>query len=166
MTSFLKMAGVLIGLALGQIAFAHPTNHITVRGTSQPQKVKTMVAFYLDYWQLDSLHILLEYTDQLPKQLKGYTQYSENKKWGVKQVIIRINAQLSPKEQGVTIAHEMIHVKQFRRGELQPTSRTGYRWKQHHYHKVAHQAYHTRAWEKEAFRLEKKLYLLYVKKMQ
>lgn len=165
MTSFFRMIVLLWGLSLGQMAFANSHNQVTVRGANQPDKIKAMVDYYLNYWQLDSLHILLEYTDQMPQELKGYTKYVENKKWGVRQVIIRINARLSPKEQGLTIAHEMIHVKQFRRGELQHKGKTGYRWKGQHYHKITDKAYHSRAWEQEAFRLEKKLYLLYLKKM-
>ncbi|WP_299454707.1 ImmA/IrrE family metallo-endopeptidase [uncultured Microscilla sp.] len=162
-----KIIALLGGLAWGQIPLTtsttHHTNQVTIRGTSQPQKIKAMVDYYLDYWQLDSLHLLVEYSNNLPRPLKGYTQYVEDKKWGVKQAIIRINARLSPKEQGLTIAHEMVHVKQFRRGELQWVGKTGYRWKNHSYRAIAKKAYHTRAWEQEAFRLEKKLYLLYLK---
>ena len=136
-------------------------NQITVRGAIEPTEIKAMIEYYTQYWNLDSLHILVQYTAGLSKELKGYTQYAEQKKWKVRQVIIRINTQFSVKEQWLTLTHEMVHVKQFRRGELIAHGGATYTWKNHHHPNIGKIAYHQRAWEKEAFRLEKKLYQNY-----
>lgn len=135
-------------------------NQITVRGAVEPAQAKAMVAYYAQHWNLDSLHILVQYTT-MSKNLKGYTQYIENKRWKVRQVIIRINRLLSVKEQWLTLTHEMVHVKQFRRGELIAHGGATYTWKNHHHVNIDNITYHNRAWEKEAFRLEKKLYRKY-----
>ena len=53
-----------------------------------------------------------------------------------------------------TLAHEMVHVKQFARGELDPCMS---RWKSNRY--VDHIEYWDQPWEKEARRLQNKLVL-------
>ena len=53
-----------------------------------------------------------------------------------------------------TLAHEMVHVKQFAKGELDPAMT---RWKSNRY--VDHIEYWDQPWEKEARRLQNKLVL-------
>lgn len=53
-----------------------------------------------------------------------------------------------------TLAHEMVHVKQFAKGELDPGMS---RWKSNRY--VDHIEYWDQPWEKEARRLQNKLVL-------
>lgn len=55
-----------------------------------------------------------------------------------------------------TLAHEMVHVKQFAKGELDPCMS---RWKSNRY--VDHIDYWDQPWEKEARRLQNKLVLVF-----
>jgi len=57
-----------------------------------------------------------------------------------------------------TLAHEMVHVKQFAKGELDPSMS---RWKSNKY--VDHIDYWDQPWEKEARRLQNKLVLEFEK---
>lgn len=54
------------------------------------------------------------------------------------------------REQMVALAHEMVHCKQFLRGELD-----GFRWKKRNYENCQ---YDHQPWEKQAYALEEKLY--------
>ena len=63
---------------------------------------------------------------------------------------IEINRTISFDDQMQTLAHEMVHAKQFLRNELD-----GSNWKKRNYD---HREYNDQPWEKEATRLEEKLY--------
>ena len=131
---------------------------ITIRGTSMAaHQAKMMVHYYVQYWKLEGLHIFVDFTTRLPKPFQGYTQYSENKTLQTQQVVIRINKRISEKQQWLTLAHEMIHVKQFSRGELIYHGGATYTWKHHHCQDARKIAYKKRGWEKEAFALEHKM---------
>lgn len=59
---------------------------------------------------------------------------------------------LTLEEMMVNLAHELVHAKQFFRGELHPNLN---RWKSLDYHDVA---YSRQPWEKEAYKLEDQLF--------
>jgi len=63
---------------------------------------------------------------------------------------IQINRTIPFEDQMQTLAHEMVHAKQFLRKELDGNS-----WKKRNYD---HIEYEDQPWEKEANKLEKKLY--------
>lgn len=158
--------GILMFTCTAATTFNHPPAHrnqVTVTGNLDKAKIKTMVNYYVRYWKLNKLHILVKFTNRLPRGFKGYAQYAENKDWDVQQVIIRINTKHTPKEQFLTLAHEMVHVKQFSRKELVYHGGLAYTWKNHHCEDVSKIAYNKRSWEKEAFDLEEKLYQAYQK---
>ncbi|OJJ21538.1 hypothetical protein BKI52_13420 [marine bacterium AO1-C] len=137
---------------------ARKKTKITVRGTSiNIHQAEMMVRYYVQYWELEDLHILVQFTASLPKQYQGYTQYLEHKNLQIRQVTIRISNKISEKQQWLTLAHEMIHVKQFRRGELVYHGRSAYTWKDQYCADVRKIAYKQRGWEKEAYALEGKM---------
>lgn len=146
-------------LAIMLLSAAHykkrKPNSITIQGAALAnQEVKSMVAYYVQYWQLEGLHLFIQFTPELPKGFYGYTQYSENKSLKIKQVVVRISTKQLQRQQWLTLAHEMIHVKQFSKGELIYHGGSAYSWKKHYYKDVRKIAYKKREWEKEAFSLE------------
>jgi len=133
-------------------------NKITIRGASiATHQAEMMVQYYIQHWELEGLHILVQFTARLPKQYQGYTQYMEYKDLQTRQVTIRISNKISEKQQWLTLAHEMIHVKQFRRGELIYHGGSAYTWKNQYCKDVRKIAYKRRGWEKEAYALEGKM---------
>lgn len=62
-------------------------------------------------------------------------------------VVIRSNQ--SVKDLGVTLAHEMVHVKQMAKGILKPVGRGSHTWKGKKY--VKSTPYYSRPWELDAF---------------
>jgi hypothetical protein len=71
---------------------------------------------------------------------------------------MEISNLLCRKNQLLTIAHEMVHIKQFARGEFDDLGGTKFKWKSKIFTNVE---YATAPWELEAYKMEKELYALY-----
>lgn len=69
---------------------------------------------------------------------------------------IEIDKSLSLREFIETICHEMVHVKQYAKGEMKELSRSQILWKKKVFGDIA---YEDAPWEREAFRCEKSLAL-------
>lgn len=100
-------------------------------------------------------HIII--TVKLTKDLPvfGYTEVDgHNSKGHPREFILEIQNGLSEIDMLQTLAHEMVHVKQYCYGEI---DEKGTKWLSR---KMDHDSipHHKRPWEKEAFRMEKKLY--------
>ena len=109
---------------------------------------------------------ILQYVYQLSKELKinklrnreiiiRFKNVMDDDAWGycigdLYDIEIQINRTITFEDQMQTLAHEMVHAKQFLRGELD-----GNLWKKRNYD---HIKYEDQPWEKEANKLEKKLY--------
>lgn len=109
---------------------------------------------------------ILQYVHRLSKELKinrlrnreitiRFKNVMDDDAWGYCigdfwDVEIQINRTITFEDQMQTLAHEMVHTKQFLRGELDGTS-----WKKRNYD---YTKYEDQPWEKEANKLEKKLY--------
>lgn len=73
---------------------------------------------------------------------------------------IQVNSKLCKKNQIKTLAHEMVHIKQFARGEFMELDRDKYKWKSRVLH-LPESEYMRFPWEVEAYNMENKLYELY-----
>jgi hypothetical protein len=72
---------------------------------------------------------------------------------------IELNSRLCKKNQLLTLAHEMVHIKQFARDEFDDLGNDKFWWKNKI---VSNIEYAKQPWEKEAFSKEKELYSLYL----
>lgn len=85
----------------------------------------------------------------------GFAEY-EDCNIRPREFLVRLNKKLSEEDLMETLAHEMVHVKQIARGERQERYRGGYKviWKG-----VDHTntPYSKQPWERQAYRMEKKL---------
>lgn len=109
---------------------------------------------------------VLEYVSRLCKELKihklrkpeitiHFKSVLADDAWGYchgdsTDIEIEINRTIPFEDQMQTLAHEMVHAKQFLRKEL-----NGNLWKKRNYD---HREYEEQPWEKEANKLEEKLY--------
>jgi len=109
---------------------------------------------------------ILQYVYHLSKELKinklrnreitiRFKNVMDDNAWGycigdLYDIEIQINRTIAFEDQMQTLAHEMVHAKQFLRGEL-----NGNLWKKRNYD---HIKYEDQPWEKEANKMEKKLY--------
>lgn len=79
---------------------------------------------------------------------------------------IWISPEISKKEQLKTICHEMVHVKQYARGELKDYSYCKFKWKGVKLLITEDEDYYTAPWETEANELESVLYNKYKKHLK
>lgn len=79
---------------------------------------------------------------------------------------VEVNGNISLEDQLATLAHEIVHVRQFRRGELVQYRRKSWktRFKGEDY--SSYMAYRSQPWEKEARKLEKAMYKKFVAYMK
>lgn len=85
----------------------------------------------------------------------GFVEY-EDCNLRPREFLIHVNKQLNERDMFETLAHEMVHVKQDARQERQERHKNGHRifWKGEDHTKTP---YSKQPWEREAYRLDKKL---------
>jgi hypothetical protein len=147
----ISVASFVFCLSIG-IAYPHP--HVHVIGNNQQQEVIEMVNFYADLLDLGpQISIIVSYDSDLPKGIHGYTMFKaydgEN---AVMQVYIKISTEQNANAQRLTLAHEMVHVKQFVKGELVHYGHEKYSWNGIVYTHIHLIPYLRRQWEREAVR--------------
>lgn len=146
-------------LSLTEASFG--MNHIIVQGHEDPEAIKKSVAYYANYWKIDGMSIVVIFTHQMARSLKGYVKYEEDSALQTKTAIIKISLNQRGISQKITLAHEMIHLKQYYYGELISHDVNTYTWKNQSFKHVHKSPYQSRPWEKEAFKLEKEVFLRY-----
>ena len=91
------------------------------------------------------------------EQAYGYCHITDDNLNGPREFMIELDTSMKhPFDQILTwLAHEMVHLKQFVRGELFDYATGRVQWKKRMYGNVH---YEDQPWEREAYRLETKLY--------
>lgn len=115
-----------------------------------PENMMHELLFYAEALGInDSSTIQIRYSLRLPSMKNGLIQY-RNTGFGKArhQVIIWINRRLTPSEQSMTLAHEMIHAAQYIHGTLTLHNEEA-TW-HNQYFNVDRIPYADRPWEKEA----------------
>ena len=93
--------------------------------------VYQQISHYLQYFDnTEDIFIALSISKRMPKNTKGMTYCAQPVKSFPYQIIrVRIADGLSEKERSEVLAHEMIHVKQYVKGELEIIDDHYVRWK-------------------------------------
>ena len=121
-------------------------------------------AFYygtilLGPWMVRNIYLEIKLTKDLKKkdQAYGYCHIVDDDLDKPREFMIELDASMKhPFDQIlIWLAHEMVHLKQFVRGELFDYETGKVQWKRRMYGRVH---YDDQPWEKEAYRLEEKLY--------
>lgn len=136
-------------------------NQIIVQGHEDPESIKKAVQYYADYWKIDHMTIVVIFTHQLPNNMSGFVKYQVDTNFNTRNAIIKISKNQRGVAQKITLAHEMIHVKQYFYGELIAHTEKDYTWKNQNFPNIQRTSYHDRPWEKEAFYWEKKVFANY-----
>lgn len=136
---------------------------LTVKGTRDKKRkvlARRMVEFCVRELDLDLMNIEIDVKFKLMPEAFGYCSFEDNH-LRPRQFLIEVRKNQRVKNLLSTLAHEMVHVKQYARGAL------AYRgdfaktlWKGHDHSKTD---YFDQPWEKEAYKLEQKLYDKFVK---
>lgn len=146
---------LVIPLMLGAtLAFSQPIAKIF--GTEDSLTVKQQVNQYLRYLDVQEAgYILVQFTDKLPEKLEGITYDLSASIFNNDPVIeVRIKASLSKRKQRLVLAHEMVHVRQYVKGELQVINKYWALWKGRKYYCNPDNRY-SPPWEREAYRMDR-----------
>ena len=130
------------------------------------QAVREAVSFYsevlLGKRMANNVDVLVKLTKDLKKkdQAYGYCHIVDDSLARPREFMIELDASMRYKfDQILTwLAHEMVHLKQFVRGELCDYETGRVQWKSRSFGRVH---YDDQPWEKEAYRLEGELYEMF-----
>jgi len=130
------------------------------------QAVREAVSFYsevlLGKRMANNVDVLVKLTKDLKKKEKayGFCHITDDSLCRPREFMIELDASMKYSfDQILTwLAHEMVHLKQFVRGELFDYETGRVQWKSRTYGRVH---YDDQPWEKEAYRLEGELYEMF-----
>ena len=151
----------LILLTLTVVLYMHSAHSqpvVTVWGSEDSLTIKKQVALYLE--QLDvreQVYLTVVFTSQMPEKLEGITLCVNPSASNAYQFIkVKINARLGEKQRELVLAHEMVHVKQYTKGELTVNSDQQVIWKGRKYFYQPAARQHL-PWENEAYQQDNQL---------
>lgn len=151
-----KISLFLIGSCWIYLAFSQPI--VMVLGVEDSLAIKNQVTQYLHHLDVrENIHLTVCFTEILPSSVEGMTLCLNTPTADTCQIIsVRIKAHLDHTQQKLVLAHEMIHVKQFAKGELIVNSKHKVIWKGKTYWSVGGSRPST-PWEEEAYQKGKLL---------
>ena len=154
---FIFITGLMIiSQVKGQMSQA-----LMVNGYDNINEIKSRAAFYFSYFHVsEPLNLVIEFTNQLPDGVNGAINYETNGS-GIKNFHIWIRKGMTRYAKLVAFAHEMVHLKQYIKGELIQKHISCFSWQGAEFIDANHVVYEQRGWEKEALSLEKYLYRLF-----
>lgn len=131
-------------------------NYVEVIGGRKHKRelAETVVAWCIN--KLLSRYRTLDVTVKLTNCFNTHGAYGYCLSITDREFEIEVDKTLSLREFIETLCHEMVHVKQYAKGEMKELSSGQIRWKKKVFGDIA---YDKAPWEKEAFRLEKSLAL-------
>ena len=139
---------------------------IKVYGNDTADSLKTVIQAGRCLQLLDveeKICVCIRFSNQLPKGVKGITffQNNINMNGDVGQMLpvyqVRINATLRNSYQQVALAHELIHIKQYAKGELNVIDKRTVIWKETYYKHLNAADRFISPWEQEAYGLDNRL---------
>ncbi len=140
---------------------------VKIWGTEDTLTVQQQIAAHLaalDIWE--PVYIMVDYTTQIPETLEGIT-FCLNPTTPTAHPIIKVkvNARLGKKKQELVLAHEMVHVKQYVKGELMVDNEQQVFWKGRKYGN-RNADYLQSPWENEAYQQDNQLTLQWKKQQK
>lgn len=162
----MKKFHILIIISILLISAALPfsndsKNQIRVINALDEQSTIKQAQFYADILKIEDANIIIIFVNNLPNNLRGFTLYEEKPALDTKNIVIKLDRNLKPVEQELTLAHEMIHARQFYKHELIHHQENHYHWRGEDFDNIKKIPYRDRKWEKEAIFWEKKLRQFY-----
>lgn len=156
----------MICLCLLPGTFAAGQPIVKISHASNPQQVREQVAWYLNHLDIhENIFLSVIFTERMSSGMDGMT-YCLNADNPYPRLIIkvRIASRLREKQQELVLAHEMVHVKQYAKGELKVLGQNKVRWHGRIF-RNRYRAINPRLspWEREAYRTDHLIARLYGK---
>lgn len=152
---------IIILLSL-TISKAQPT--IVVKNKNSPDEVLRQAHYYADLFGFDEdVLIVISFSHRVSRAHSGYTLYQYAQQiGGGHQVHIFISKREDREYQYYTLAHEMVHARQFIEGSLVQCGDTLFSWKGQECQNARFISHNNRPWEKEAHSMGTQLYTSYL----
>ncbi|WPP53548.1 hypothetical protein [Catalinimonas niigatensis] len=149
---------VLLPLSLTlsiSIAFAQPI--VKIWNSEDSLATLHQISQYLDYLDVrEDIYVHVSFSEKMPDNLEGITFVKKtlpNEKYPFDKVIkVKIKAHMSNRKQRLVLAHEMIHVKQYAKGEIRVIDQHHVIWKERTYSNLRPTDRRYTPWEHEAYR--------------
>jgi hypothetical protein len=132
---------------------------VLAHGNTNPEKVLLLyktAKFYAKYLNINKSKYQL-YVCSAPNLRKRDGNNGVASKTGAKEITVVVDSQLKLPQMLMTLAHEMVHAKQYIRGHYKAAMSRNGKHKRFWLGKQYSVAYHKRPWELEAFRREGEL---------
>jgi hypothetical protein len=132
---------------------------ILAHGNTNPEKVEMLqktAKFYAEYLNITSFKYIV-YVCLAPKMRQKQGNNGICSKTGTKEISIAVDSALALPQLLMTLAHEMVHAKQYVRGQYRGEMSRNGKMKRIWLGKQYTVAYLKRPWEREAFRREGEL---------
>jgi hypothetical protein len=153
--AFLPLAGLFI--LWGTPASSQPI--LQVWGTADSLAMRNQVAQYMDYLDVNEnvyVSVSVGFTAKMPEKLEGMTFCLDSTACNTYLIIrVWIDARLSKTRQKLVLAHEMIHVKQYAKGELIVNNNQQVLWKRQKFWYQEANEWQRALWELEAYKKDK-----------
>lgn len=137
------------------LAFSQPI--VKIIGSADSETLSKQVAQYIEYLDIrENVRLAVIFSRTMPENYIGLTKCENGTESKNDIAYLNIKVYLDARQpivrQRIVLAHEMIHVKQYAKGELVVTNRREVMWKGQKY--SSHNAEHNdpRPWEREAYR--------------
>lgn len=162
---------VLLPLSLTlsiSIAFAQPI--VKIWNSEDSLATLHQISQYLDYLDVrEDIYVHVSFSAKLPDKLEGMTFVQKalpTKKYPFDKVIkVKIKAHMNDQKQRLALAHEMIHVKQYAKGELKVIDQHHTIWKERTYSYLRPADLRYTPWEHEAYRNDAQLANVKIEKL-
>lgn len=143
---------LIIGLFWEHLAFTQPV--VRVWGSKDSLAVIIQVEQYLDILDIhEHVYINIGFSTLMPEKLKGITSCISSPEPKTNQIIkVRIDARMNETQQKLVLAHEMIHVKQYVKGQIKVLDERLVNWKGNIYEYKGSKSLRYSPWEHEAYR--------------
>jgi hypothetical protein len=158
----LQILLTITGMLWMNLIFSQPI--IKVSGSEDSLTVKEQVVQYLEHLEVrENIYLTIIFTSDMLKEFEGVTicvneaDLIKSISYQILRVYIDIDVCQSKFRQRIVLAHEMIHVKQFIKGELIVISNQQVMWKGQKYRSQGANNSRIAPWEIEAYRNDDRL---------
>ncbi len=140
---------------------------IKIWGCEDSLAVKQQITLYLEQLNIwENIYLSVGFSPNVPNKRKGFTICLNSQKDNGYQIVkVSIDDRLNKTEKRIVLAHEMVHVKQYAKGELQVNSKREVMWQGRKYGNQFTDFQRT-PWENEAYQQDNQLATLYKKQLE
>lgn len=131
---------------------------INIWGAEDQSNLKNQILEYMDMLEIDEdINLVVGLTSDISEDFHGMTYLDLNNQHLYQTIIVKISSQLSEYKLNQVLAHEMVHVKQLVKEELELVNDNEIMWKEKMYVAQFQHNEFSLPWEQEAYLKDNRL---------